>query len=101
MCMYRFFLRSWREFCSRCADEAEGILGPTVAQSLAAARQHADASVRDMAESIMQLARRLQSPANENGATLSRWLYHAGRVASNSMHLAVAGFDSARQLRLP
>ena len=94
-----------KQATTRSSTGANGrfsILDARVQQSLAAAREHQDPAVRELAEGIMQITRRFQAGDQTAHRALTDWLYHAGQVCRDLPSAAAAsGGDPLEALSIP
>jgi len=67
-----------------------GILDARIHQSLVAARQHQDATVRELAEGLLQISNRLRAGDPTAHRALTQWLFHAGQVTRDTPSAAGA-----------
>jgi type VI secretion system secreted protein VgrG len=83
-------------------DGRASVLGARAHQSLLAARQSSNPDVRELAESLLQLAARLGAGDPTAHRARSEWLFHAGQVVRDIASTAAAsGGHPADALALP
>ncbi len=79
-----------------------GVLGSSMHQAVLAARGHEDQTVRDLAEAMLQIARRLMSGDPTAHRSLTEWLYHAGQVSRDLSAIGAAlGANPMEALSIP
>ncbi len=77
------------------------LLDARVSQSLHAARQSGDETVRNLAEALLSIASKLGGGDPTAHRALSHWLFHAGQVARDATSAVVAGDHPLDALTLP
>jgi Rhs element Vgr protein len=78
------------------------IIDPRVHQSLVAARQNNDQTVRDMADAMLQLMSKFQPGDPTDSRAVTQWLYHAGQLANQVPSVAAAlGANPLTALGIP
>ncbi len=94
-----------KQATTRASTGANGrvsVLDARIQQSLLAARQHQDGSIRELAEGLLQISRRLSAGDETAHRALTQWLYHAGQVTRDLPSAAlVSGGDGLEALSIP
>ncbi|MCP4245801.1 MAG: type VI secretion system tip protein VgrG, partial [bacterium] len=79
-----------------------GILDARVHQSLVAARQNHDTTIRELAEALLQIISRIKTGDPTAHRALTDWVYHAGQVSSDIPSVAEAsGANPLAALAVP
>ena len=76
------------------ANGRAGLLDARVQQSLVAARQHEDKTIRELAEALLQIISRFRAGDPTAQRALTEWVYHAGQVSRDLPSVAEASGGS-------
>ncbi|MHC4234714.1 MAG: type VI secretion system Vgr family protein [Planctomycetota bacterium] len=71
-----------------------GLLDARIHQSLVAARQNENSTIRELAEGLLEIIKRLQGSDATAHRALTEWLYHAGQVSRDLPAVAEASGGS-------